>query len=90
VSIPTSTTDLERKSLSPADRLRIVHGYVTSTHADGGLGIHPGAPEWDLVDSVTVIHDHQFNETWIHSWSTHRITSALINKIREQVSVGLI
>jgi hypothetical protein len=71
--------------LSPAERLRIIHEYVTSIPEDGGLGIVPLSAEWNFVESVLVLHDRKFNEAWIRSWSTRRISSAQLDKIRDQV-----
>lgn len=33
------------EKLAPAERLRLVYSYLTSTREDGGLGIGPGAGE---------------------------------------------
>ncbi|KAF8883336.1 calcium-activated chloride channel-domain-containing protein [Gymnopilus junonius] len=49
-------------ALSPAERIRLVYTYITSTPSDGGLGISPEAPEWDLVESIFTLHDREFNE----------------------------
>ncbi|KAF8074650.1 calcium-activated chloride channel-domain-containing protein [Lyophyllum atratum] len=71
-------------SLSPADRIRLVHAYVSSIPADGGLGITPGSSEWDLVESVMTLHDREFNERWTRSWTPRQIASVQLEKIREQ------
>ncbi|TFK66243.1 DUF590-domain-containing protein [Pluteus cervinus] len=76
--------EASRVHLSPADRLRLIYSYVTSMSSDGGLGITPGASEWDLVESVMALHDKEFNESWIRSWNIHEITSVHLDKIREQ------
>jgi anoctamin-10 len=73
--------------LSPADRLRLVHAYVTSIPAEGGLGITPGSSEWDLVESIIALHDREFNETWIRCWTLRQLASVQLDKIREQVSL---
>ncbi|KAF8877895.1 calcium-activated chloride channel-domain-containing protein [Infundibulicybe gibba] len=82
------TTPIEAGSdvqpLSPADRLRLIHAYITSTPADGGLGITPGSSEWDLVESVMALHDRDFNEVWVRTWNIRQITSVQADKIREQ------
>ncbi|KAJ7599368.1 calcium-activated chloride channel-domain-containing protein [Mycena floridula] len=69
---------------SPADRLRLVHGYITSIPSDGGLGITPGTKEWDLVESVMCLHDREFNEQWIHAWTHSKVASVSETRIREQ------
>jgi len=83
--LPSADTDLDATPLSPADRIRLVHAYITSTPQDGGLGIVPGCNEWDLVQSVMALHDHDFNEHWIRLWTRHRIASVQLEKIRDQV-----
>lgn len=79
-----STNDFESAPLSPADRIRLIHGFISSTPEDGGLGIIPGRKEWDLVESVMALHDHDFNDHWIHLWTHHRIASVELEKIRDQ------
>lgn len=75
----------ESMELSPADRLRLIHAYITCIPADGGLGITPGSSDWDLVESIMALHDRSFNETWIRSWTPRQIASVQLEKIREQV-----
>ncbi|KAG2053751.1 DUF590-domain-containing protein [Suillus hirtellus] len=79
-----STSDFESAPLSPADRIRLIHGFISSTPEDGGLGIIPGRKEWDLVESVMALHDHDFNDHWIRLWTRHRIASMELEKIRDQ------
>ncbi|KAI0831862.1 DUF590-domain-containing protein [Trametes gibbosa] len=81
---PTGTRDLIEEPLSPADRLRLVHTYVTSTPADGGLGVAPGSSNWDRIESVLVLHDHAFNDAWIRSWTTRQLGFVKFDKIRQQ------
>ena len=77
--------DLSTEPLSTADRLRIVYTYVTATEADGGLGIAPGSSAWDRVESVMALHDHEFNERWIHAWTRRQLGFLKFDNIREQV-----
>ncbi|EJF64021.1 hypothetical protein DICSQDRAFT_100582 [Dichomitus squalens LYAD-421 SS1] len=81
---PTGAKDLSQEPLSPADRLRLVHTYVTSTHADGGLGVAPGSSDWDRVESMMVLHDHSFNQEWIRTWTTLQHGSVKFDDIRKQ------
>jgi hypothetical protein len=83
-SIP-SLTDHDARTLTPADRLRLIHKLVTSTTQEGGLGIISGTTQWDLVESVMVLRDHKFNENWIHSWTHGRITDSRLSEIRAEV-----
>lgn len=72
-------------ALAPADRLRLVYEFVTSAPADGGLGITPETGEWDLVESVMLLHDKDFNDAWIRSWTRRTITTNQLIGIRDQV-----
>lgn len=75
--------------LSPADRIRLVHAYITSTPADGGLGISPDSPEWDLVESIFPLHDRSFNELWVRAWKPRTIASVQLDKVRNQFGDAL-
>lgn len=75
--------------LSPADRLRLVHSYISSSPTDGGLGISPDAPEWDLVESLFLLHDREFNERWIRAWTPRYIASVQLERIRDQFGDSL-
>ncbi|KAF5376004.1 hypothetical protein D9757_008812 [Collybiopsis confluens] len=80
----TTSTISQTPPLAPSDRLRLVHAYITSIPADGGLGVTPGVSEWDLVESVFCLHDRAFNEQWIHAWTTSKIASVSSSRIRDQ------
>lgn len=85
--LPSAEADFDSAPLSSADRVRLVHAYLTSTPHDGGLGIIPGCREWNLVQSVMALHDHEFNDQWIRMWTRHRIASMELEKVRDQVCV---
>jgi len=89
--LPTTpiTLDAHETVLSSAERLRLVSTFITSTPADGGLGIIPGSGEWDLVESIMALHDRDFNEKWVRSWSPRQIVSVELEKIRGQVWMSL-
>ncbi|KAJ7811213.1 calcium-activated chloride channel-domain-containing protein [Mycena olivaceomarginata] len=84
--LPTTPVKREEEDqpLAPADRIRLVHAFITSMPADGGLGISPDSPDWDLVESVMALHDREFNERWIHAWTTSRFVSVKQERLREQ------
>ncbi|KAI0076569.1 DUF590-domain-containing protein [Panus rudis PR-1116 ss-1] len=81
---PVGGEDLDSTPLSPADRLRLIHSYITSTVEDGGLGVAPQSDEWNRVESIMALHDHLFNDTWIRSWTTHQLGFVKYDKIKEQ------
>ncbi|KAF5380733.1 hypothetical protein D9757_007154 [Collybiopsis confluens] len=74
----TSAADQNPQYLSPAERIRLVHSFITSAPADGGLGIHPNSPSWDIIHSVFCLHDRDFNEKWIHAWTSNWFSTASI------------
>ncbi|KAG0697096.1 calcium-activated chloride channel-domain-containing protein [Suillus ampliporus] len=84
MSMLPSTNESESVTLSPAERIRLVHGFISSTPEDRGLGIIPGRKEWDLVESVMVLHNHDFNDHWIRLWTRHRIANVELEQIRDQ------
>ncbi|KAL1667066.1 hypothetical protein GGF50DRAFT_49271 [Schizophyllum commune] len=88
--LPTNPTSAasDASHLCPADRIRIVHAYIASSQVDGGLGINPGVPEWSKVDSIMTLHDPEFNEMWISSWTKQKVDDAAIESLRQQVRHG--
>ena len=78
----------EKEKVGPADRIRLVHAYVTATEREGGLGVAPEAGEWDRVESVMALHDRTFNEKWIRAWTTRQLgLNVQIDRIKDQVRV---
>lgn len=75
-------------SLSDADRLRLVHDYITWTTADGGLAIVSGTEEWNCVTDIMAIHDQEFNERWLKAWTSRGIGSGSVDldKVKDHVS----
>ncbi|KAL0579877.1 hypothetical protein V5O48_002124 [Marasmius crinis-equi] len=71
--------------IAPADRLRLVHAYITSSPVDGGLGINSESKQWNLVESVICLHDREFNDKWIHAWTTRWIGGSVgLERLRQQ------
>ncbi|KAE9401132.1 hypothetical protein BT96DRAFT_818323 [Gymnopus androsaceus JB14] len=73
----------DQNVLSPSERIRLVHAYITSAPSDGGLGIHPEVPSWDFIQSIFCLHDREFNELWIRAWTHNWISTASVP--REQI-----
>ncbi|KZT43215.1 hypothetical protein SISSUDRAFT_978754 [Sistotremastrum suecicum HHB10207 ss-3] len=72
-SLPSNVRDFTTDPLSPADRIRLVHTYITSSALEGGLGIVPGAQAWPRLESIMALHSHKFNDTWLQSWTRRQI-----------------
>ena len=49
----------------------------------------PGSPEWPRVEDVLALHDHEFNDMWLHSWTRRQIGFGIgrgeLDKIKDQV-----
>ncbi|KAF7317592.1 hypothetical protein MKEN_00846300 [Mycena kentingensis (nom. inval.)] len=71
------------QQLMPADRLRLVHAFVASTVADGGLGVSADSPDWDRIESILALHDKEFNKQWVHAWTHNRVLSVRQERVRE-------
>ncbi|TFY71282.1 hypothetical protein EVG20_g1738, partial [Dentipellis fragilis] len=83
-SLPSATREHDPHSLSPAERVRLVHAYITSTPVDGGLGINPECEEWNRVESVMALHDSEFNKVWLHSIAKRQVGYEQLDTIRSQ------
>ena len=65
--------DYAVEPLAAAERIRFTHMYICSSPVDGGLGIAPNAQPWNRVESVMALHDKEFNEEWITSWTRKKL-----------------
>lgn len=72
-TLPNIARDYASDPLSPAERIRFTHTYVITAHTDDGLGVAPGVAEWSRVESIMALHDRDFNEHWIKSWTSKKL-----------------
>jgi anoctamin-10 len=72
-SCPPKVDDFQTSPLSPSDRIRLIHDYVTSSTSQGGLGITPGNSQYPHIKSVFCLHDHTFNKAWIDRWTRRQL-----------------
>ncbi|KAG8896209.1 hypothetical protein FRC00_006289 [Tulasnella sp. 408] len=72
-TLPNVARDYASDPLSPAERIRFTHTYVITAPTDDGLGIAPGVAEWSRVESIMALHDRDFNEHWIKSWTSKKL-----------------
>ncbi|KAI9731101.1 MAG: hypothetical protein M1818_007958 [Claussenomyces sp. TS43310] len=76
---------LDDEPISQAERLRIVYLMITKPKSEGGAGITPKHGEWQGVESIFPLHDHQFNKDWIKIWTTkYFLNFDDITKIRDK------
>ncbi|GAB7361927.1 hypothetical protein MBLNU230_g1965t1 [Neophaeotheca triangularis] len=61
---------LEAEPLSQAERLRMIYQLITNPVKEGGAGITPKKGQWENVESVFALHDHNYNKAWIKKWSS--------------------
>ncbi|KAI0299291.1 hypothetical protein BC826DRAFT_67068 [Russula brevipes] len=79
-------SDVDPSAIKPAERLRLVHTFVTATPSDGGLGIHPDNDTWSRVESIMALHDPEYNDVWIRSLTKIiNVGHAQLDSIRGQV-----
>jgi anoctamin-10 len=77
--------DLSSEPCTEAERLRLVYLLITNPVKDGGAGITPKSGDWEQVESIFALHNHEFNKTWIREWSTtYSISITQLTSIRNQ------
>ncbi|KIY72484.1 DUF590-domain-containing protein [Cylindrobasidium torrendii FP15055 ss-10] len=85
--VPTVTAESsahETTSLPPSDRIRLVHAYISALPSNDGLGILPGSPNWDLVESIMALHDKEFNCQWMEAWTYTKLVSVSETEVRDE------
>ncbi|TDL23837.1 DUF590-domain-containing protein [Rickenella mellea] len=86
--LPSLSNDITPSQISPADRIRMIYEYITSSPADDGLGIMPGSKHWSRVESLMALHDRRFNSEWLQSWTRRQIGFAIgfaeLDKLKHQ------
>lgn len=91
--LPSLATTGNPNAVTPAERIRLVHTFITSPTLDGGLGIAPGASNWTRVQSIMALQDRNFNDTWLSDWTRKQVGFSIplveLDKIRDNVSQGL-
>lgn len=76
----------------PAERLRILYQLITNPTSEGGAGITPKQGEWENVESIFALHDHETNRKWISNWASKTILKIedideIRNRLGEKVNV---
>jgi anoctamin-10 len=61
---------LDGEPMCDAERLRIVYQLITNPVEEGGAGITPKEGEWENVESIFSLHDHEYNRGWMKRWAT--------------------
>lgn len=82
---------LEHDPLTEAERLRIIYQLITNGQNEGGAGITPQKGDWENVESVFALHDHQYNKEWIMKWSRQWLLTAddmddIRNRLGEKIA----
>ncbi len=55
--------------ITEAERLRLVYLMITKPKNEGGAGITAKKGEWENVEAIFPLHDHNFNKAWIKEWT---------------------
>ena len=92
-SIPSLESTDNPSAVTPAERIRLVHTYITSPRVDNGLGIAPGASDWTRIESIMALQDRDFNHTWLSDWTRKQVGFSIpieeLDKIRDNFGEGL-
>jgi len=77
---------LDADPMYPAERLRILYQLINNPTNEGGAGITPKQGEWESVESIFALHDHEVNRQWISKWgSTPILKPEDIDDIRNRL-----
>lgn len=77
--------NLEDEPITEAERLRLVYLLITKPRNEGGAGVTPKRGEWQCVESVFALHDHEFNKAWIkHLTSKYFLNSKDLAAIKDR------
>lgn len=60
---------LAEAPLSQAERLRMIYSMITAQNVDGGANITPQHGEWENVDAIFPLHDHETNKRWLSEFA---------------------
>ncbi|KAG8790483.1 hypothetical protein FRC12_011757 [Ceratobasidium sp. 428] len=91
--LPSLASTGDPNAVTPAERIRLVHTFITSPTLDGGLGIAPGASYWTRIKSVMALQDRDFNHTWLSDWTRKQVGFSIpiaeLDKIRDNFGEAL-
>lgn len=77
---------LQANPLYESERLRVIYQLITNAPEEGGAGISPGHGEWEGVQSIFALHDHNYNKEWIKRWSKKWVlTPQDLDEIRDRL-----
>jgi anoctamin-10 len=86
---PSYSRDLKAQPLTPSERLRLIHSYISATTVEGGLGLVPGAHDYPRLHCMVALHDLEFDNQWIHDLTQKQIGFGVryeeLIKIKDQV-----
>jgi anoctamin-10 len=77
---------LQDEPLTEAERYRQIYHMITATREEGGASITPKLGEWENVDAIFPLHDHERNRKWLNSFSSKTfLTPEDLDQIRDVV-----
>lgn len=84
--IKETVETLAETPLTEGERLRMIHSMMTAQTFDGGANITPNHGEWEFVESVFPLHDHERNKKWLANFSKKTfLTPEDLDEIRNAV-----
>ncbi|CAE7231774.1 unnamed protein product [Rhizoctonia solani] len=91
--VPSLASTGNPNAVTPAERIRLVHTYISSPKSDGGLGVAPGSPNWTRIQSIMALQDRDFNRTWLSNWTRKQVGFSIpiseLDKIRDNFGESL-
>ncbi|KAF8705280.1 hypothetical protein RHS03_05625, partial [Rhizoctonia solani] len=91
--VPSLSSTGNPGAVTPAERIRLVHTYISSPKTDGGLGVAPGSPHWSRIQSIMALQDRDFNHTWLSNWTRKQVGFSIpiveLDKIRDNFGESL-
>lgn len=80
--LPVSASeDLQHEpEVTPANRIRLIHSYVTND-----LGVVPLSTEWSRVRDMLAVHDSEFDARWVKSLTRGVGATVHIDKLKDHV-----
>lgn len=77
---------LTSEPLTEAERFRQVYHMIKGPKEEGGAGIIPKSLEWEYVESIFPLHNHEKNKQWLNEWSRKTLLSPQdLDELRDAV-----
>lgn len=84
ISLQSMERNLQEAPITDAERLRTIYLLITSSKADGGIGITPNYGDWKSVESIFPLHNNEYNEELVRKLtSKYILDSKTLTEIKD-------